>query len=100
LGAKVKRNLDVNDVPPSFEDMTWEHPSHVALSTCDPPPLWGTLDLIGKGDISVCCTSMATFTTNTWTTKMALLLLDGSPRYISIGPHLFYGTFLKRGDAN
>jgi hypothetical protein len=26
---------------PTHEDMTWEHPSHVVLSTCEPPPLWG-----------------------------------------------------------
>jgi len=33
-------NLDKDDVAPSLEDMKQKYSIHVALSTCDPPPLW------------------------------------------------------------
>ncbi len=39
-----KGNLDANYVPIPFEDMTEDHPSHVALPTCDLPLVWGILD--------------------------------------------------------
>jgi hypothetical protein len=41
-------NLDANDVPTPFEDMTKDHPSYVALPTCDLPVVWGILDQLEK----------------------------------------------------
>ncbi len=43
-----KGNLDANDVPTPFKDMTEDHSSHVALPTCDLPLVWGILDQLEK----------------------------------------------------
>jgi hypothetical protein len=49
----LKGNWDAYDVPPSFENMIWDHPSHVALSTCDPPPFFGKFGLVKEGNLFV-----------------------------------------------
>jgi hypothetical protein len=40
----LDEKLDVDDVSPPLEDMMRNHPSYVALSTCDLPTMWETLD--------------------------------------------------------
>ncbi len=40
----LDEKLNVDDVSPPLEDMMRNHLAHVALSTCDLPSMWETLD--------------------------------------------------------
>jgi hypothetical protein len=90
----LEGNLDVNDVPPPFEDMMQDDSSHVTLSTCKPPPMWGILDQLEKvidWHVLQAWQSLPP----TPIAKMTLLPVDGPQNIFYYRPCLFYCNLMK-----
>jgi hypothetical protein len=83
LGILTRGKIGCNDVPLPFEDMRQDLLSHVALSMCDPPPLWGIFYQLEK--------VIDQYVMQAWKnlppppiTKLVSLPLDGPLEYIPI----------------